>query len=448
MQSQAIILFALLGASPLAAAQTPPAQGASTAAAGPRFSKSEEAPNLKGFGDAYSLNEIRIGGQAMTEEEQFARWQAELAAGRARAGAIAGAFQAYRALTPADCAAARTTLMRADELGSDQAAWLLAQVAANISCGDVDRAALEKWLKKAVVLDYPGAATDLMRFYGDAEIPDRVHQYQYARVAAGYWEATKATQPREGFDTQALLEMEKGLTAAERSNAETEAARILAQTLKRHERFVEVSPVEFGRGDAGGKGSFVAYHLDYRHECQWNLANNCRGAQRLVYLDVTNKNTEFLSCKLEMRARDFVTGTPVAEQLSRQVLVGPGATRRLLLGDVYGDPDKKALTAICAPVPKLAANATAGKCRAKLQGSIDVQRFYPADARARGTEGNAVVRYWVPPGADAASDAEIATSSGDDSLDNAAIATVLSGKFTPECDYGLSQIRISFKLND
>jgi len=58
MQSQAICLFALLGAATFAAAQTPPAQAASTTLAAPKFSKSEDVPNLKGFGDAYSLNEI------------------------------------------------------------------------------------------------------------------------------------------------------------------------------------------------------------------------------------------------------------------------------------------------------------------------------------------------------------------------------------------------------
>jgi outer membrane biosynthesis protein TonB len=59
-----------------------------------------------------------------------------------------------------------------------------------------------------------------------------------------------------------------------------------------------------------------------------------------------------------------------------------------------------------------------------------------------------VVRYWVPPKSDVATDAEIATSSGDASLDDAAIATVRSGKFSCECDYGLSSIRIAFKLQE
>jgi len=447
MQTQAPKILTFVAASTTAIAQAPAAP-ANPASAGPSFSLSDDIPNPEGYGDAYSLDEIRFGGKSYTEEQQVARWQAELAAGRARAGVLVGAYTAYRALTPSDCDVARAALTKADELGSDQAAWLLAQVSANTSCGEVDRASLEKWLKKAVVLDYPGAALDLMRFYGESADPaDRAQKYRYARVAAGYWEATKATDPRTGFDAQALAEMEKGLSAAERSAAEAEAAKILAQALKRHERFVEVAPVEFGRGDAGAKVAFVAYHLDYRHECLWNLKNNCRGAQRLVFLDVTSKNTEFVSCRLEMRAIDFVTKAPVPEPLLRQVLVGPGAKRRLLLGDVYDQPDKKTLKATCVPVPKLAENAAAGKCRAKLQGGVDVNRYYPEAARSRGIEGSAVVRYWVPPGADTPTDVEIATSSGDASLDDAALTTVMSGKFSRECDYGLSSIRIAFKLD-
>ena len=88
--------------------------------------------------------------------------------------ALAGAYASYRALIPSDCAAARESLLKADELGSDQAAFLLAQLAANQTCGDVDKTELERWLKKAVTLDYPGAAVDLMNLYGEGDQPDGV----------------------------------------------------------------------------------------------------------------------------------------------------------------------------------------------------------------------------------------------------------------------------------
>jgi hypothetical protein len=90
------LLLALLGASSLAAAQSP-APAANPAAAGPSFSASDQIPNPKGFGDAYSLDEIRLGGQALSEQQQVDRWQAELAAGRARAGTLSGAYFSYRA---------------------------------------------------------------------------------------------------------------------------------------------------------------------------------------------------------------------------------------------------------------------------------------------------------------------------------------------------------------
>jgi outer membrane biosynthesis protein TonB len=45
-------------------------------------------------------------------------------------------------------------------------------------------------------------------------------------------------------------------------------------------------------------------------------------------------------------------------------------------------------------------------------------------------------------------DAEIVRTSGYPALDDAAIDTIRSGHFTKDCDYGLSTIRIAFKLQD
>jgi len=449
MQTQVIRLLALMGASTLAAAQTPVAQSPNPAASVPVFNSSDDIPNPKGYSDAYSLDEVRIGGAQLDETQQIERWQAELAVGRARAGTLVGAFLAYRALTPADCDVARDALTKADELGSDQAPLQLASLSVNPECGPSDRAVTERWLKKAVPLDYPRAAQDLVTLYGASEVPeDKVQKYLYARVAAGYWNATKATQSRDGFDDAALADMEKALSAADKSRAEAEAASIVDQMMKRRERFTPAIPQQFAHGDAGSKASYVAWQSDYRHECQWNLKNNCRGVQRLVYVDLSNKGKDYLSCRLELNARDVVTGAPVTTPLTRQVLLGPQANRKLLLGDVNDVPDKKALVAKCGPVPNLLANLNAGRCKAKLQGGVDVEKFYPEAARSRGIQGSTVVRYWVPPKSDVATDAEIATSSGDVSLDDAAIATVRSGKFSCECDYGLSSIRIAFKLQE
>ena len=373
-----------MGASTLAAAQTPAAQPPNPTPSGPAFNASDEIPNPQGFADAYSLDEVRIGGAALDETQQIDRWQAELAAGRARAGTLVGAFLAYRALTPADCDVARAALTKADELGSDQAPLQLAALSVNPQCGPGDRAVTERWLKKAVPLDYPRAAQDLVKLYGDSAVPeDKMQKYLYARVAAGYWDATKAPQPRDGFDAQALADLEKALTPADKARAEADAAKILEQMMKRHDRFTPAAPVQFAHGDAGSKTTFEAWHSDYRHECQWNLKNNCKGAQRLVYVDLSNKGKDFLSCRLELSARDVVTGAPVTTPLTRQVLLGPSAKRRLMLGDVSDVPDKKSLMAKCGPVPNLLANLNAGRCRAKLQGGVDVEKFYPEAARNR-----------------------------------------------------------------
>jgi TonB family protein len=360
-----------------------------------------------------------------------------------------GAYLSYRALSPADCEAARSALLKAEELGNDLAAWKLAQLASNDTCGELNYAERERWLTKAAVLDNPFAVLALMNQYANSDEPEaKVQRYVYARVAAGYWDKVQPSTARPRFDAAALQEMEQGLSAADRSRAEAEAATILQQMLKRHERFVAAKPVEFARGSAGARAEWTGWQSDYRNECQWNLKNNCRGTQRLTYVELTSRNQEFLSCRIELRERDFVNGKPVATPLSRQVLIGPQATRKLLLGDVNGEPDKKSLSATCTPVPKLADNAAAGKCRAKLQGSVDVERFYPESAKRNGIEGSAVVRYWVPPGSDELTDAEIASSSGNGDLDLAAINTLRSSRFTHECDYGLGSVRISFKLSE
>jgi TonB family protein len=450
-----ILLIAILAASSVAAQAPPTAAPAPGGAPTPQFNASDEVPEYAGFDDAFALYEIKVGGQPLSEADQITRWQDELKAGRARAGTLVGSHFAYLALTESDCAAARDALSRADELGSDQAAWKLAQLAENRSCGETDVAALERWLKKAVTLDYLVAVQRLMSLYSPTgSRTDPVQRYVYARVAGGYWEAVYPNDPsgssRGGFDATALQEMEKELSAADRKRAEADATQILTQMLKRHERFKPQSPQEFARGGQNAKASkgfgFTAFTVDYHHECAWNLASNCRGAQRLAFVDVTNNEQEFMACKVDLRAKDFVTHTP--DSLSREVLIGPKVTRRLILGDVYDVQDKSALAVNCKVIPKLAENAAAGKCRAKLEGTIDAQQFYPSSAKRQGIEGDAVVRYWVPTASGAPADAEIARSSGYPALDAAAIDTIRSGHFKSDCDYGLSSIRIAFKLQD
>ncbi len=444
--------LALLLAAGTVAAQAP---ATPTDAPTPRFSDSDIVPENPGYEDAFSLVEVKLGGKPVTGEEQLTRWLDELKAGRARAGSLAGSQIAYVAVTRSDCVAARDALLKADELGHERAARALADLATNITCGEIDYAEVERWLRKAVTLDYLPAAQRLIVLHApDGRRPDPLQRYVYARAAAKYWDAISPSQPKPtgetGFDAEALQAIENDVPAADRKRAEDEAAKIASAMLKRRERFKPVQSQEFTRGgrDAkSGKGyGFVAYTNDYHHECAWNLAGNCRGAQRLAFVDVNNNEQDFMSCKAELRAKDFVTGEPAV--LTREVLIGPQVTRRLVLGDVYVVPDKSAMSVNCKAVPKLAENAAAGKCRARLKNQIDAQQFYPTDARQRGIEGSVVVRYWVPPGSEEVVDAEIAKSSGHPSLDAAALNTISSGRFANECDYGLSSIRISFKLQE
>jgi TonB family protein len=447
------LLISLVAIAATADAAEPPAPAAG--AVTPQFSASDQVPESAGYEDAFSLIEVKLGGKPLTDAEQVSRWLDELKAGRARAGSLVGSHLAYLALTPTECGTARDALSRADELGHDRAARSLADLASNTSCGEVDYAEVERWLKKAVTLDYLVAAQRLIALYApEGRRPDPLQQYVYARVAAGYWEAVYPDEAKPvgntGFDMAALQAIEKTLNPADLKRAEAEATKVLTVMLKRHERFKPVQPQEFSRGGQSAKSSrgsgFVAYTSDYHHECAWNLVANCRGAQRLAYVDVSNNEKDFMSCKAELRAKDFVTGE--ANVLTREVLIGPKVTRRLILGDVYEQPDKSAMGVTCKAIPKLAENAAAGKCRARLQGTIDAQQFYPPAARQQGLEGSAVVRYWVPPGSDEPADAEIAQSSGYAVLDAAAIDTIRSGKFASDCDYSLSSIRIAFKLQE
>jgi hypothetical protein len=76
-------------------------------------------------------------------------------------------------------------------------------------CGEIDVAAVERWLKKATTLDYVVAAQHLMAFYGPNGLhPDPGQQYLYTRLAAGYWEAINPndtdTATRAGFGRPAL----------------------------------------------------------------------------------------------------------------------------------------------------------------------------------------------------------------------------------------------------
>ena len=157
-----------------------------------------------------------------------------------------------------------------------------------------------------------------------------------------------------------------------------------------------------------------------------------------------------MACKVELRAKDFVTGTPVATAVAREVLIGPKVTRRLMLGDVNDAPDKSCADgelqgraearrrtrrrASVAPSCR-AASTRSSSIRSPPSGSGIEGRYRGA---LLGPHGSAVHPPTPKSRAPAVTPA----------LDAAAIATMRSGKFTSDCDYGLGSIRIAFKLQD
>mgnify|MGYP003693844509 CR=1 FL=1 len=105
------------------------------------------------------------------------------------------------------------------ELGSDQAWWQLAQLGGRTAvAASRTLAATERWLKKAVTLDYPEAccaAVDRAVFRRRDQEADAVEQrYVRARVAGGLSRKRSTASEgnpgsRAGFDVAALQEMEK-----------------------------------------------------------------------------------------------------------------------------------------------------------------------------------------------------------------------------------------------
>ena len=243
--------------------------------------------------------------------------------------------------------------------------------------------------------------------------------------------------------------MEKTLSAADRKRAESEATVILTQMLKRHERFKPQSPQEFARGGQNAKSSkgwgFAASTIDYHHECAWNLVANCRGAQRLAFVDVSNNEQEFMACKADLRSKDFVTQT--VDTLSRSA--------RWTQGYAPIDPGRR--------VPA----AGQERDRRELQGHSQVRRErrgrqVSREARRAPSTHSSSIRY--PPSARASREMRSCATGWPRTaavprtpkscvpavtrLDAAAIDTIRSGHFKSDCDYGLGSIRIAFKLQD
>jgi hypothetical protein len=146
--------------------------------------------------DAYSLDEIRFGGRATPRSS---RWRlARRTRRRSRACRCAGR-RLFR-ITVRSLHGLRSRTRGADQgrrARHDQAAWQLAQLAANSTVWPDHRAALERCSRRRDARPIRGRRRPdhFLRQRHGAE--RQVQQYTYARVAAGYWEANKVTVPRQ-----------------------------------------------------------------------------------------------------------------------------------------------------------------------------------------------------------------------------------------------------------
>ena len=226
------------------------------------------------------------------------------------------------------------------------------------------------------------------------------------------------------------------------------------QMLKRHDRFAPATSAGIQRAaesrQQGPSGwGFVAYALDYRHECAWNLKNNCRGAQRLAYRRPRQqeRGVRVLQGR-NCESKDFVTGNG-GGALSREVLIGPAGDAPAAAGRRLRQPDKKAMTGQLHAVPKLAAERRRGQVPRTPQGSIDVAAFLSRVSQERGYRGHArgallgaARMRMCPPMPRSSAPAAMPHSTMRPSTRFAAASS------RSDCDYGLSSIRIAFKLQD
>ena len=197
---------------------------------------------------------------------------------------------------------------------------------------------------------------------------------------------------------------------------------------------------------ASGEGwSVNLMGFDDLRECAANVTGNCRGVRRAVYFDASNQGAEYQRCKLSLDHRVFALGTKTTNE--RETLLPPNATRRVFAGRV-GEVAAKDLTVTCKPVPGLAANVTAGKCRVTTTGVPSVSDFYPEGSKRRNEEGRVVVNIWMDQKAGHAALVELKDSSGFPELDQAGVKMGSYMAFSGECEQGYSSVAISFRLAD
>jgi TonB family protein len=384
--------------------------------------------------------------QAGTPESNLARWTAQANAGRARAATLVGRHWLERIPQSSDnCATALEWLQKADKLGSNEAAGWLGHLYRRFDCPQRDLKSAAAWLRKAVPLRTYGAAGDLVDIHATEGAPeyDLSQAYLYSRIAAPEVELTPAATELQS--RQATL-LEK-LDAGQRESAREQADKLLADMDRR--RLAMRAPPREEKLKASSSGSawnlgLVAY--DDLRECAANTAGNCRGVRRLAYFVAENKGQEYLRCKLSLDHRDFSTGK--LETHSRETLLPPRSTRRLIAGRVGEVANKGDLRAECAPIAGLAADVAAGKCKAVTTGVPSVSDFYPPGSRRRNEEGRVLLYVWLDKKEGQPAIVELMGSSGYPELDQAGVKMGTYMAFRSECDYGWLPFAVGFRLQD
>jgi TonB family protein len=374
------------------------------------------------------------------------RWTKQAEAGRARAAAIVGRYWLERVPENAEnCAKAIEWYIRAEKLGSNEAAGWLGHLYRRFDCPQRDVKVAIEWLRKAVPLMSYGAASDLSAIYATAGAPehDAALAYAYARVAAASGEF-----PADDAEAQGrVAELGQGLDARQKKTADELAEKLLAGLRQRRAAMTAAPREEKLKASAAGSGwqvGLVAF--DELRECAANTTGNCKGVRRNAYYDATNQGAEYLRCKLELDHRDFALGTKTTNE--REFLLPPRASRRMFggrIGEVAGSQD---LRVQCAPVAGLAANVAAGKCRVTTTGVPSVADFYPPSSKLRNEEGRVVLNVWMDKKEGNPAIVELKDSSGFPELDRAGVLMGTYMAFRGECEQGYTAVAVSFRLKD
>lgn len=384
--------------------------------------------------------------QALAAQGAVDVWTRQADAGRAKAAAIAAQIWLQQVpANPENCAKAIEWFTKADKLGSNEAPAWLGHLYRRFDCPQRDVKVAIEWLRKAVPLMSYGAAGDLSEIYADASAPERdpTLAYAYGRVAAesGEFSADDPASPGR------LATLEQGLDARQKKTANELADKLLADLKKRRAALTAAPREEKLKPSASGAGWSVALvGFDDLRECAANTAGNCKGVRRAAYFDASNQGAEYLRCKFALDHRDFGLDSKATNE--RETLLPPRSARRLYAGRVGETAGPQDLRVTCAPVPGLAANVAANKCKVTTTGVPSVADFYPPGSKRRNEEGRVVLNVWMDQKEGNPAMVELKETSGFTELDAAGVKMGSYMAFRGECDQGYTSVAIAFRLAD